>query len=73
MAVGQIFYKTAIENERPAIPDNCPQEYADMMNRCWSTEAAERPTFPEIMKSLQDIWQRLRGMPQRKPSGVDRL
>jgi hypothetical protein len=60
LGMGQIFYKTVIDNERPMIPADCPPNYSDLMKACWSTDANDRPSMAVIMKSLNRAWQRLR-------------
>eukprot|EP00884_Botryococcus_braunii_P009548 jgi/Botrbrau1/18595/Bobra.0367s0037.1 len=66
MAIGQIFYKIAVEDDRPPIPANCPPQYFELMQSCWATDPAGRPTFPEVMQSLQKVWQELREQHQRR-------
>jgi serine/threonine protein kinase len=41
-----------IKGERPAIPKECPKEYAKLMQSCWHKKPAKRPTFQKIVKSL---------------------
>jgi alpha-tubulin suppressor-like RCC1 family protein len=38
---------------RPAIPKTCPKDWADLMKRCWDHLPNKRPTFNEIIESLQ--------------------
>lgn len=44
-----------IKGDRPAIPKDCPKEYAKLMQLCWSKKPAKRPTFAKIVKSLLKI------------------
>ncbi|CAB5198479.1 unnamed protein product [Rhizophagus irregularis] len=37
---------------RPAIPDDIPEFYADLMQLCWSNEPGKRPTASLICKAL---------------------
>lgn len=39
---------------RPTKPDNIPDQYWDLIQRCWKQEAQERPTFEEIVEILKD-------------------
>ena len=38
LGVGQVFYKTVIDNERPTIPRDCPAEYKRLMEACSSSD-----------------------------------
>eukprot|EP01133_Synstelium_polycarpum_P017737 gene17737-21148_t len=39
--------------ERLSIPDWCPATYASLINRCWETDPAHRPSFPEILPMME--------------------
>jgi len=48
----------AIKGERPdleAIPPDCPEEFSNLMIRCWAHNPAERPSFPDIVESLLQV------------------
>ncbi|KAK7347162.1 hypothetical protein VNO80_21689 [Phaseolus coccineus] len=40
---------------RPPIPESCDPEWTLLMERCWSSEPSERPTFTEIANELRSI------------------
>lgn len=40
------------EGERPKISEQVPLEYANMMEKCWKINPEERPTFIEILETL---------------------
>lgn len=50
-----------IEKKRPALNENMPcnwagwESYVDLMKRCWSEEASQRPTFTTILGELESL------------------
>ncbi|KAK6944406.1 Serine-threonine/tyrosine-protein kinase, catalytic domain [Dillenia turbinata] len=38
---------------RPPIPESCDPEWKSLMERCWSSEPSERPSFTEIANQLR--------------------
>ncbi|CAL0327821.1 unnamed protein product [Lupinus luteus] len=38
---------------RPPVPESCDPEWRLLMERCWSSEPSERPTFTEIANQLR--------------------
>ncbi|CAI0629558.1 unnamed protein product [Linum tenue] len=38
---------------RPPVPDSCDPEWKSLMERCWSSEPAERPSFTVIANELR--------------------
>ncbi|KAL9988309.1 hypothetical protein ACROYT_G002742 [Oculina patagonica] len=49
-------YEMLESGYRMPCPDGCPQEVYDMMKRCWSWDALDRPTFSEIHKWLNSVF-----------------
>lgn len=41
----QVFYKVCYEQLKPPVPDGMPEEYKDLMVRCWDDDPASRPSF----------------------------
>ena len=41
--------------ERPPIPADCPPEYADLVRACWAQDAADRPSFSEVIETIKAI------------------
>ena len=37
---------------RPAVPPDCPKDYAALMEACWLTEPSVRPSFTEVVDRL---------------------
>ncbi|XP_031501300.1 uncharacterized protein LOC116264960 isoform X1 [Nymphaea colorata] len=44
---------------RPPVPDGCEPEWRALMEQCWSTDPASRPSFPEIVKRLRMMSEKL--------------
>ncbi|XP_044463604.1 uncharacterized protein LOC123194465 [Mangifera indica] len=40
---------------RPPVPESCDPEWRSLMERCWSSEPAERPSFTEIANELRSM------------------
>ncbi len=41
-------YKIIHEGVRPLFPDQAPEAYVELVQRCWSTSVSSRPSFEEI-------------------------
>ena len=46
--------------DRPSIGNNCPDDLADLIRRCWSENASERPLFSAIVEELIPIHERMK-------------
>ncbi|KAI4335614.1 hypothetical protein L6164_014246 [Bauhinia variegata] len=40
---------------RPAVPESCDPEWKSLMERCWSSDTSERPSFTEIANQLRSM------------------
>ncbi|XP_028549150.1 uncharacterized protein LOC110096990 isoform X4 [Dendrobium catenatum] len=40
---------------RPTVPDSCDPEWGALMERCWSAEPTDRPSFTEIANRLRSM------------------
>jgi len=40
---------------RPIIPNQCPKDYSNLISKCWSQNPNDRPTFQQIMITLQGM------------------
>lgn len=40
---------------RPLVPESCDPEWRLLMERCWSSEPSERPSFTEIANELRSM------------------
>ncbi|CAJ2637537.1 unnamed protein product [Trifolium pratense] len=40
---------------RPPVPESCDPEWRVLMERCWSSEPSERPSFTEIANDLRSM------------------
>ncbi|XP_058067496.1 uncharacterized protein LOC131216907 isoform X2 [Magnolia sinica] len=40
---------------RPLVPESCDPEWRSLMERCWSSEPSERPSFTEIADTLRSM------------------
>jgi predicted Ser/Thr protein kinase len=51
----EIAVKIRDQGATPGIPDECPEPLATIMQRCWTKEAQQRPTFQEITDYLDKV------------------
>jgi len=47
--------KLVMEGQRPQLPKDINTRLSSLIQKCWQTEASERPTFEEICLDLQEI------------------
>lgn len=40
---------------RPPVPEFCDPDWRCLMERCWSSEPSERPSFTEIANQLRSL------------------
>lgn len=52
---GEVFERVALLQERPPIPPDMPQQYANLMASCWGADPLVRPTFDVIQVTLAAI------------------
>lgn len=66
--VSQIYSGGIVSNTlRPPVPETCDPEWRILMERCWSSEPSERPTFTEIAYELRSIASRISPRGQNSP------
>eukprot|EP01024_Parvocaulis_polyphysoides_P036102 TRINITY_DN3212_c0_g1_i4.p1 TRINITY_DN3212_c0_g1~~TRINITY_DN3212_c0_g1_i4.p1 ORF type:complete len:460 (+),score=51.91 TRINITY_DN3212_c0_g1_i4:132-1511(+) len=56
----QIMYRVAELQERPVIPDSCPQELRDLIQQCWAHNPDQRPKATEVIELCHQMitkWQ----------------
>eukprot|EP01116_Phalansterium_solitarium_P010439 TRINITY_DN2519_c0_g1_i5.p1 TRINITY_DN2519_c0_g1~~TRINITY_DN2519_c0_g1_i5.p1 ORF type:complete len:481 (+),score=101.99 TRINITY_DN2519_c0_g1_i5:152-1594(+) len=51
----QVVDAVVLKSYRLPLPDDCPSIVADLVNECWSTIPAARPTFVEIYRRLESM------------------
>jgi len=44
-----------ISGKRPAIPKDCPEDFAELIQDCWQNDPTARPSFSEIIEILNGI------------------
>lgn len=49
-----LFGDLMISNVRPEVSKKWPKEIVELMNKCWSPNIDERPSFPEIIKIIDE-------------------
>jgi serine/threonine protein kinase len=71
LTVGQILVAVVYQNQRPPVPDDCPEAYRAIMEACWHADPTQRPTFDTISKNLQKAYALLRHDSKRDKIGGD--
>jgi serine/threonine protein kinase len=42
-------------NERPRVPEDCPEALVSLIDECWSLDRTKRPKFKEICSTLENL------------------
>ena len=50
-----LIYKI-IDGKRPEITNDTPEQYADLMKRCWDSNPSKRPSIAVINKIVSDLY-----------------
>ncbi|KAK6183726.1 hypothetical protein SNE40_011151 [Patella caerulea] len=50
-----VAYGVAVNKLKLPVPSTCPAPFSQLMSDCWSQEPHERPTFSEILETLEEI------------------
>lgn len=48
----QIIIQVAKNSKRPTIPQQCPQDYKELIQACWAQNKDLRPEIPEVLAKL---------------------
>ncbi|XP_033636072.1 mitogen-activated protein kinase kinase kinase 20-like [Asterias rubens] len=51
----QVAWAVVEKNERLTIPSTCPEKLANLIQPCWETDPKKRPSFKEILKTLDRL------------------
>lgn len=51
----QIIYYVGVLQQRPTMPEGCPEALRKLIERCWSELPSDRPEFREILDTLKSI------------------
>jgi hypothetical protein len=57
LSIQEIFAGVMAGNLRPAIPEGCEPEWAQLMHDCWQGNPLQRPTFGEVAERLEALVQ----------------
>ncbi|XP_077436671.1 mitogen-activated protein kinase kinase kinase 20 isoform X3 [Vanacampus margaritifer] len=49
----QVAWLVVEKEERLTVPSGCPASFAELMRDCWMTDPKERPTFKQILSTLE--------------------
>lgn len=52
-AIQDLLDAVCIQGARPQIPDECPREFAKLLNECWASDPEQRPTIDSILARLK--------------------
>ncbi|KAL5259041.1 hypothetical protein ACHWQZ_G009495 [Mnemiopsis leidyi] len=48
----QIMFGVCQRKRRPPIPEGCPEEFANLITKCWQDEPEKRPSIDDINKKI---------------------
>jgi hypothetical protein len=48
-------FKISVQGLRPPLAPHIPQEFAELMTRCWDNDAKKRPDMKQVVKMLLDF------------------
>jgi serine/threonine protein kinase len=51
----QVAYAVVNKSLRPPIPESCPAPLRHLMERCWIANPERRPSFYQIVQTLEDL------------------
>ncbi|KAM8933758.1 mitogen-activated protein kinase kinase kinase 20 isoform 1-T1 [Pelodytes ibericus] len=51
----QVAWLVVEKNERLTIPSSCPRSFAVLMRQCWEADSKKRPSFKQIISSLESM------------------
>eukprot|EP00802_Teleaulax_amphioxeia_P016159 Tamp_16271.p1 GENE.Tamp_16271~~Tamp_16271.p1 ORF type:complete len:426 (+),score=62.62 Tamp_16271:103-1278(+) len=68
MTAPQIAVAVATQDHRPPPPPNCPAPFWQLMQHCWQPAPAARPSFQEVMSTLEDMQFVLSLAPSARPA-----
>jgi peroxidase len=49
--------RNVIKGKRPAIPDDCPENFAELIQDCWAQDPDARPEMAEVAKRLEEMFE----------------
>ena len=52
--------KSAINHERPKLPQNCPPELDSLIQDCWSKDPRRRPNAKTIINRIQTSFEKIK-------------
>jgi serine/threonine protein kinase len=55
--------KTVLDGGHPELPTECPELLKNLIGRCWSLDASQRPKFGDICAELRHLKSLLLSMP----------
>ena len=53
------FAHAVVAGKRPEIPASCPPKISDLIQKCWSGEPSERPSFEVVCNTLKEFFDQL--------------
>lgn len=56
------FYEFVISGQRETIPPECPSTYAQLISSTWSHKPEDRPTFVNVLETLEPVLKKELGM-----------
>jgi serine/threonine protein kinase len=55
MHFGHVCQAVVMQDARPPVPADMPQDYRELMVRCWAREPFQRPSMTQVQQSLEEL------------------
>ncbi|KAG0616854.1 hypothetical protein M758_5G146100 [Ceratodon purpureus] len=49
------LHEKLVKGERPKLPDDCPKELVELLEKCWSFRPGSRPSFMQVCIELEKL------------------
>ncbi|XP_072034406.1 uncharacterized protein [Amphiura filiformis] len=50
----EVWKRVCDQDERPQIPDDCPDQIAELMTQCWQADRTKRPTSEQVVQVISE-------------------
>jgi mitogen-activated protein kinase kinase kinase 9 len=72
LPVAEVIQRVALQDERPPVPEDMPEDYRLLMRSCWSSNPGDRPSFASVLRCIQLMLDTLiEGLPVEAFGGLE--
>ncbi len=55
----QVPLVVCVKKQRPILPSSCPEEFQQIIQKCWAHKHKQRPTASELVQLLEPLLERI--------------